>query len=134
MITVNIYNAFAPLVTAFAASYSPELEVAYPDLPFTPPDAGAWLEIVTSWNEGENYGWSDDGPTVEMGFFRVIVCYRSGVGIVAAQTIAEAVRSAIPKGTEFGGARAYRKPSISGRIQDDDKSMVPVTVWWRATS
>ncbi|MBN49988.1 MAG: hypothetical protein CMN85_10635 [Spongiibacteraceae bacterium] len=130
-LTTDIYNAFAPLVTAFAGGYSPAIPVAYPGVSFDPPDEGNWLELVPVWNQGENYGLADEGPTVERGFFRILVSYRTG--FVSAQTLAEEVVSAFGKGTTFGGALVYESPSITGPVQSDEKTMLSVTIRWRAT-
>lgn len=133
-LTTDIYNAIAPLVTAFAAAQSPALPVAYPGLPLDPtPDDGIWLDFRVFWNDGEELGWDDSGMTVERGFFRVIVCSQPGEGIVASQQIAELLVAEFAKGTEFSTARVDRSPTIGGPIVESDRVMIPVTVWWRAT-
>ncbi len=132
-LTTDIYNAFAPLVTTFAAGLSPALPVAYPNLNFDPPSEGMWLDFRTFWNGNENYGMSDSGPSIERGFFRIIVNAPAGSGQSAAQAVAELIATAFPKGTTFNVARTDRAPEITGPIQDDPWLMIPVTIYWRAT-
>lgn len=132
-LTVDIYDAFALKVAAFASGLSPALEVSYTGLQFDPPDAGDWLELDTFWNDSANYGWADDGPTVEQGFFRLTACTRSTTGLNGVQGIAEDILAEFAKGTTFGGARVERAPTIGGPIQHDDRLEVPVTIRWRAT-
>lgn len=131
--TPAIYDAFCQQVATFAAGYSPDLPVAYPDVSFTPPDEGQWLEVVAIWNGNDNYGVGNAGPSVEMGMFRVLVMSRSGLGIMAGQALAEDVCGAFPKGSVFGSAQMDKAPEITGPIQHDDKTMIPVTMRWRAT-
>lgn len=130
-LTTEIYNAFSIRAGAFAAAQG--LPIAYPDISFTPPPIGQWLEVRAFWNDGANYGMADDGPTVEQGFFRLMACGRTGSGLMDLQTLAESIVAAFPKGTMLAKARVERSPSMSGPIQDDDRSTIPVTIRWRAT-
>lgn len=129
----QVYDAFAPLVTTFAANQSPELPVGYPGLTFEPPSEGLWLELSADANGGEDYGIADGGPADVMGFFRVRVCNRPGQGINAAAVIAEALIDEIPKGTAIGPARIYQVPRLNGPITDDNKIMHLVTFRYRGT-
>lgn len=132
-LTADIYDAFAPLVTAFANSKSPALEVGYPGNHFDPPDSGEWIEIIANWNGSENYGLPDAGPTHLTGFFRLIVGARpSPNAMMTAQKLAEELVAEFAKGTTFGGALVYQAPSIGGPIQEDARLEIPVTVRWRA--
>lgn len=134
MTTTAIYDAFAVLVEAFANTQSPPLEVAYPGIHFNPPDSSVWLELRPFFNDGENYGLSDEGPTVDQGFFRVLVNVQPGGSFMTGLLTAELVVEAFDKGTIFGGARAYRKPSVGGPLWENEVGIIPVTVWWSASS
>lgn len=127
-----IYTAIAEAVDDFANTQSEPLAVAYPGVAFTPPTSGMWLELISIINDGQNYGL--DLGHIDQGFFRVVVCFRPGGGIVSAQLVAEEAQAYFPKGTDLAGALVYRKPAIGTDLQDDEKSMIPVTVWWRASS
>ena len=130
-LTTDIYDAFAELAGEFAADKV--LPIAYPGISFTPPASGMWLELRPFWNDGENYGLADDGPTSEQGFFRLMACSRVGAGINDVQDLAEDIVAAFPKGTMLAKARVERMPTMSGPIQDDDRTTIPVTIRWRAT-
>lgn len=126
----DIYDEFAVLVTAFAAAQG--VTVSYPAISFVAPDTGEWLELLVFWNGSENYGVGNGGPSIENGFFRLVVNSRSQ-GVMAAQKLAEEVVTAFRKGTTFAGARVESMPSIGGPFQEDDKIIVPVTITWRAS-
>lgn len=131
--TTEIYNAFHPLVTAYAESQSPPMFVAYPNGSGNPPDNEIYIDFRVFWNDGQNYGLSDEGPKVERGIFRLIVNAPSDSYLEEAQIIAEELVTEFKKGTTFGGARVDEAPTIRGPIQKDDWWMVPVSVEWRAT-
>lgn len=130
MTTTAIYDEFSKLVTSFSDAQG--VGTAYPGLHFKPPSQGEWLELLAFWNGNKNYGLSNAGPSIEQGFFRLLVCSRSE-GLMKAQALAEKVVAAFPKGVVFAGARVETQPSISGPFQEDDKIVVPVTIRWRAT-
>lgn len=129
--TTAIYDEFAIRLGALADGLG--LPVSYPGLHFTPPDDGLWLELLVFWNGNIPYGLANSGPTIDQGFFRVMVGYRHGAGLMPAQQLAELVIAAFPKGSTFARARVEQTPALSGPIQMDDKLFVPVTIRWRAT-
>lgn len=130
-ITADILDAFCAHIGATAQTLS--LPVAYPGVAFKPPAAGGWIEVAAHWNGNEPYGLPNSGPSIELGFFRVLVCWRLGSGPMAAQSAAESVIAAIPKGSTFGPALTERAPSLSGAMADPDRIILPITVRWRAT-
>lgn len=133
MIDADIYNDFAEAVAVFAAATSPPLPVSYPGVHFTPPDAGAWLEVRWFPNETQNWGIGNDGPSVMQGFGQVSVYYRPGAGIVDGLLLAGAIVDAFPKGTQLARASVQRKPWISAVVSDGDKVFHPVTIPYKAT-
>jgi hypothetical protein len=133
MTEANLFDAFATLVTAFAAQSSPPLTVAYPNISFTPPDSGQWLELQFFPNETRNAVMGDDGPSDHVGFFQLGCCERPGIGLSSVATLAGLVIAAFPKGTEFSVGRLDRKPWISSVLEDDARVMLPVTIPYRAT-
>lgn len=124
-----IYDAFVALVTQFATGKG--LQVAYPGVPFSPPDMGTWLDFQWFPNRSENYGMADDGPTLLQGFAQLSACYRPGGGIVIGAQITDQIIAAFGKGTTFAGMRVSRKPYTSSIITDPDRVMHPVTIMWR---
>lgn len=124
-----IYDAFAGLVGAFAASIG--LPCSYPGISFTPPTSGSWLELQWFPNQTQNYGMEDDGPSLMQGFGQLAACYRPGAGIMVGTQLTDQIIAAFAKGTTFAGMRVYRKPWTSTIIQDPDRDMHPVTIMWR---
>lgn len=129
MSDTDIYDAFAGLVGEFAGTLN--LPCSYPGLGFTPPAQGPWLELQWFPNQTQNYGMSDDGPSLLQGFGQLSACYRPGAGIIVGTTITDQVIAAFAKGTAFAGVRVYRKPWTSSIIQDPERIMHPVTITWR---
>jgi len=125
----EIYDAFATLVGAFAASQG--LPCSMPGVAFTPPVEGRWLELQWFPNETQNYGMDDDGPSLMQGFGQLSACYRPGAGIMVGTALTDAIIAAFGKGTAFAGMRVYRKPWTSSIIQDPERHMHPVTIPWR---
>jgi hypothetical protein len=132
MTEADIYDAFCVALTAFAAQSSPAIPVAYPDVHFTPPDTGVWLEARFFPNETDNYGLANDGGSVHKGFLQVGICYRSGAGLANTLTMLASVLDEFAKGTILGPARIDRKPWASAVLQMDDKNVVPVTIPYHA--
>ncbi|MFB9112092.1 phage tail terminator-like protein [Xanthomonas arboricola pv. corylina] len=124
-----IYDAFAGLVGAFAASIG--LPCSYPGIGFTPPTSGSWLELQWFPNQTQNYGMEDDGPSLMQGFGQLAACYRPGAGIMVGTQLTDQIIAAFGKGTTFAGMRVYRKPWTSTIIQDPERHMHPVTIMWR---
>ncbi|OEZ02318.1 MULTISPECIES: phage tail terminator-like protein [Stenotrophomonas] len=131
MTDTEIYEAFAALVTQFAAEQ--DLPCSYPGLTFTPPTGkdARWLELQWFQNRTQNYGLDNDGPSLLQGFGQLSACYRPGKGIVVGTAITDQVIAAFRKGTTFAGMSVYEKPSTSSIIQDPERILHPVTIRWR---
>lgn len=123
------YDDFAIKVGAFAAGLG--LPVSYPAVGFTPPASGAWLEARWFPNATQNYGKSNDGPSLRQGFAQLGVCYRPGGGLGSGLELAGQIITAFGKGTAFAGASVYREPFVSSVIEDPERVMLPVTIYWR---
>ena len=128
----DIYVDFCTKLAAFAATFSPDVPVAYPGVGFEPPTSGVWLELQWVPNDTVNYGMANDAPVLRQGMAQVGVCYRPGAGVVSGLTVANAVIAAFPKGTRIANeVRVYRKPWIAAIIQDPERVMHPVTIPWQ---
>ena len=127
----DAYDDFGIKLDAFAAQFSPPLQVAYPGIPFTPPSAGPWLEASWMPNRSENYGISDDGPTLEQGMAQVMVCERPGQGLISTLDLDEQVIAAFNKGTMLGPVRVYVRPYAAAVLEEPERIAVPVTIPWR---
>lgn len=132
MSLTDSYNAFAPMVTAFAAGQSPALEVAYPGIHFDPPDNALWMEILAPvHNKTHGYSLEDDGAKVKTGFYRVLVSYPPGINYMDALQVAEQLANEFPKGTVFDGARMDKPPTVGTMAQSGGIAVIPVTLYWR---
>lgn len=125
----SVYDEFCTKVSALAAGLS--LQASFPGVGFDTPAAGAWLEVRWLPNETQNYGLSDDAPSLVQGLGQITVCYRPGDGIVSGIALVDAVIAAFPKGTVIEDVRVYRKPWASSVIVEPDYVMHPVTIAWR---
>lgn len=128
MIDSDIYNAFCLLAADFALALSPPLVVAYPNVAFTPPDDAPWIEVRWFPNETQNYGVSNDGPSMRRGFFQIGVATRVREGLAALTDVVGLAIVAFAKGTQFGGARIPRKPWASSVLEEPDRALMYITV------
>ena len=95
-----------------------------------PPATGIWWEAMMFPNEPVNL--TTDNDTAEhLGFFQVMVCYRPGVGVLMPIMNAEAIITALGKGTELGPVKVRQKPWLGPTVADEDYLFLPVTIPWR---
>jgi len=126
----DIANAFKALLATFATSQS--VTVAWPGVPFNPPETGSWLEMAWFPNETVNLSLGNDGSQYR-GFGQVSCCCRPGAGDGVALALADAVIDAFPKGTALGIAKVERKPWASTVLYAPDRLSVPVTVRYQGS-
>lgn len=131
MSTTAAYDAFCALAGTFGQAQG--LLVSSPGIGFRPPAQGLWLEVTWVPNATQNYGMSDDGPSLHRGLAQISVCGRPGAGIMPLTQVADAAIAAFRKGTTFGGMRVYRKPYQSAPIEQPERLMVPVTIMWQGS-
>lgn len=134
MIERYILEAIQKAVTAaVAASSTPTLPVKYIGRNFTPPNTGAWLEIVHIPNNVNNEFWAD-GRTYQ-GMFRLIFHWQmNDSGAYQALSIADSVASYFTKGllmTEATGAvrvKVTDNPDLMGVIEEVPELILPVSI------
>ena len=129
-----IYDAFCTAVQAFASVLSPPLPVAWPNLPFTPPNSGLWLEVSWFPNGSSPVGLAFADDDWLQGFGQVAVCFPSKSGLTAGEEMADAIIAGIPRGTRFASALVYRSPSKMNPIQEPNRVTIPVTIMWSGAS
>lgn len=130
--TTAIYEDFATKLAAFAQLQFEPYPISFPDVAFTPPASGFWLEAMWFNNKTRNYGLSNAGPSMRYGFAQVSVCCHPGNGITAPMQIAEAVIAYFAKGTRFDTALVYEKPWVMSPIQENARVTLPVTIPWQS--
>lgn len=76
------------------------------------------------------------GLVQELGVFQVSLCYPLDAGRVPAMQRAEAIKALFAAGLSLyeGAVRVdiERTPSIAGGMVDEDRWMLPVSVYWQA--
>jgi Bacteriophage related domain of unknown function len=82
--------ARAAVETALAAAWT-DTPIAWPNVPFTPPDTGHWLKVDWLW--GNTSRWTKDGVASIAGVLQLALYGARGAGDGALDTAAEAVRA-----------------------------------------
>lgn len=110
---------------AWAHAQTPEVPVAWQNVPFDPPKSGIWLQATVipadtvsgSLATGE---WK--------GAFRVNVFGPAGQGSGDAEAVAKAIAQHFEAGKDLGGVQISRPPSVGRGDNDDEFYMVPVSI------
>ena len=102
--------------------------IAWPDVDFTPPATGVWLEVLLFPNQPIDPTLSDS-RVIPRGFFQVMACARKGEGVLPVTAAAESVMDAFPKLSGISGLlRVYRQPYLMEPMYEDNRTTVPVTI------
>lgn len=111
---------------------SPVLPVAYPDVAFTKPETGAWLEAMIFDVPTEAFAIANDGTNIHSGLMQITVCAPEGIGSVNSRDIAGQIIAHFARGTRVkAGSITVRidKPgSIGPLIPDQPYTRTPVTI------
>jgi Bacteriophage related domain of unknown function len=123
----------ALLTRLSALTLSPTLPVAYPDVAFTPPSAGMWLEAAILRATTGSIGisaWEEHA-----GIFQVTVVAPKGGGAIKSTQVADAVTAWFPRFTRLlNGAvqvDVYDSPNIAAAIDDPPYTRTPVSIRYR---
>lgn len=118
---------------ALMVTQGPTLPVAFPEISFTVPADGKYLECSHLPNRAFWEGLSDGA--VDQGIFQVTVHWPRGVGEIAPLNIAGLVRDHFARGTNLytTGLRlqVYAKPWYSQPIPGTTDCQVPVSIAYR---
>jgi hypothetical protein len=110
---------------------SPALPIAYPDVAFTPPADGKYLEVSIFYNRPAWEGLA--AGRMDQGLLQVTVVGPKGQGIPALMRLASDVIDHFPKGLGLsGGVKISRQPYAASPLLDDADTRVPVTIGWTA--
>lgn len=116
-----------------ALTLAPALPIQYPNLPFTSPADGYWLDVLHFRNRNRNLAWGAE--TEHLGFLQVGVVSPSSVPQVRALDTAGIIAAWFAKGTDlrYGSAvvRIQEKPSVESPVQDGHKLIIPVSIPYR---
>lgn len=110
---------------------SPALPVAMPEVAFTPPADGKYLEVRDFTNapywEGLKSG------RIDQGILQITVVWPPRQGVIKPKVAAAAVMAHFPKGLQLSnGVRVSREPWVASPLSDDSEVRVPVTISWTA--
>ncbi|MBI5111862.1 MAG: DUF4128 domain-containing protein [Rhodovulum sp.] len=107
------------------------LPIAWPNVPFTPPDDQRYLRAYVL--PGQPEGIDLSGRHIRRGgILQVSVCWPRGAGLTAPREMAGAIADRFALGTilEFGGLRIRisRPPRIAPEIIEDVVVQIPVSI------
>lgn len=113
---------------------SPALPVAYPDVDFTPPASGKYLEARFLPNRPAYEGLSSG--RMDQGLLQINVVWPRKQGVIKPNAAAAEVMAHFPKGLRLQGSgvrvKIDREPWAAAPLIEDDKTVIPVTVSWTA--
>ncbi len=113
---------------------SPPLPVSYPDVPFSPPADGKYLEVSDFTNRP---AW--EGVTtgrVDQGLLQITVVWPKDEGVIKPKAIADAVAAHFPKGLRLTSGAARVKvsagPWAASPLLGGGETRIPITIPWTA--
>lgn len=107
------------------------LPISWPNVKFTPPASGLWMEIRHFPNDNRTLGMESSARTLFVGLFQIAIYFRPETGEIAAAEQAETIIDHFSKGTALGPVRVSARPSSSAAIMEDDRGFIPVTIPYR---
>lgn len=117
---------------------SPALPISWPEVHFTPPGDGKYLEVRFLPNfVARDYVGSTD-PHRHVGLYQVSVVHPRGAGIIKAVEVAGLVSAHFPADLALDSADpefrlvVTSKPSVAAPLTEEKSLRVPVTIPWRA--
>ena len=120
----NILNDFFNILAGGGLSYP----ISYPNVKFTPPNDGIWLEVRHFPNENIDDSLSSQ-QVIKQGLFQVSIMGRQNTGLIAIDTAAQEVAALFPKLTELGESRVSKVPYTSSVLDwDNGKVEQPLTI------
>lgn len=131
----GVFDALLARCSSLAVG-SPPLPIAYPEVSFTPPASGRYLEVRVFANR--NAWQSIAGGGMGQGLLQITAVWPKGQGVVAPGQIADAVAGHFPNGQAmFSGGYAVKvigKPTAMSPNSDGPSLRIPVTVSWSASA
>jgi hypothetical protein len=119
---------------------TPRLEVAMPDVKFTPPvdergDPLPYLRVSFFSNAPAWEGLADG--RMDMGLLQITVVWPERAGIIRQREVAQVVMSAFPKGHVLHGhdgtrVKFNRAPWAASPLLGDKSTETPITISWTA--
>ena len=131
---MNLESIIPELLFQHVAALGNDTPVAYPNVPFEPPE-GTYLEVRYLPNTNRNFLIGSDDPTHHIGLLQVTVVSPSNVGAIEPQEMAGNVVQHFKKGTRLQKddviVEVYSKPSVAPSLQDGNRYRVPVSIQYQ---
>lgn len=110
---------------------SPALPIAMPEIAFTPPASGKYLDVRDFTNRPLWEGVS--GGKIDQGLLQVTVVWPPRQGVIKPKAAAAAVMAHFAKGLVLAhGVKINGEPWAASPLSDDSEVRVPVTIPWTA--
>lgn len=113
---------------------SPVLTISYPDVAFTPPASGKYLDVSLFYNRPAWEGLNDG--KIDQGLLQITVVWPEGHGVIKPAQIADAVMAHFPKGLRlYSGSTRVKvsgEPWAASPILDAASTRLPITIPWKA--
>lgn len=128
--------AAALMARLASLTLSPALPVAYPDVAFTKPTSGMWLETALFPAPTEAITVAHDGINSHTGFLQVTVVSPQNQGAVKVQEVVAKIIQHFKRGAKMAdGAttvQIVQPPYASPTFKDEPYTRTPVTVRYQA--
>jgi len=113
---------------------SPALTIAMPEVSFTPPASGKYLDVAIFYNRPAWEGVASG--RLDQGLLQVTVVWPKGQGVVKPMEAAQTVMAHFAKGLTLQSGTANVKitaaPYATSPLIDEFDVRVPVTIGWKA--
>ena len=120
----DIIQAFFSTLSSANLGYP----IAWPNVDFTPPPIGYWLEVSHFPNSGIDVSLSAQ-QVIRQGIFQVSVMGRQNTGVLGMADVCDEVAAVFPKLTTLSTARVSKMPyAISAVAIDNGKIELPLTI------
>lgn len=103
-------------------------EIAWPNVPFDPPNTGVWLEVSHFPNRGLDESLSDT-DVIRQGIFQVSAMGYQNTGLFDVENAAAQVAAVFPKLTPIGNTKVSRQPyTVSAIAVSNGRIELPLTI------
>lgn len=109
---------------------SPALPIAMPEVSFTPPADGKYLDVRDFTNNPLWLGLS--GGKIAQGLLQVTVVWPPREGVIKPKAAAAVVMAHFPMGLRLANGVKLGEPRDTSALSDDSECRVPVTIPWTA--
>lgn len=107
----DIMQAFFSRLDSAALGYP----IAWPNVDFTPPGSGNWLQVAYFPNRGIDNSLSGQS-VIRQGLFQVSVMGRQNTGGFTLESIAQEVADLFPKLTDLADVKVSRQPYLTSQL------------------